>query len=82
MEAVSVANLKQHLSHYLARVRDGEEVVVTAHRRPVARVIAEGDETAVRPPARPVRDLAKVQGVALPAAVDVVAVLLEDRARR
>ena len=32
--------LKNHLSRYLGRVRDGEEVVVTDHGRPVARLVA------------------------------------------
>lgn len=36
---VGVRELKDNLSRYLARVRDGGEVVVTEHGRPVARVI-------------------------------------------
>lgn len=36
---VSVREFKSHLSSYLARVRDGEELVVTSHKHPVARVI-------------------------------------------
>lgn len=35
---VSVREFKSHLSSYLARVQDGEELVVTSHNRPVARV--------------------------------------------
>lgn len=30
--------LKNHLSQYLGRVQDGEEVIVTDHGRPVARL--------------------------------------------
>ena len=37
---VGVRELKNHLSRYLGRVRDGEEVVVTDHGRPVARLVA------------------------------------------
>lgn len=36
---VSVREFKSHLSSYLARVQDGEELVVTSHKHPVARVI-------------------------------------------
>lgn len=37
---VGVRELKNHLSRYLGRVRDGEEIVVTDHGRPVARLVA------------------------------------------
>jgi prevent-host-death family protein len=36
---VGVAQLKAKLSEYLARVRAGEEVLVTDHGRPVARIV-------------------------------------------
>jgi prevent-host-death family protein len=36
MEHVSVRDLRQHLSRYLRRVQDGERLVVTERRRPVA----------------------------------------------
>ena len=36
MEAVSVRELRQHLSRYLRRVAAGERLVVTERRRPVA----------------------------------------------
>jgi prevent-host-death family protein len=42
---VSVRDLKTHLSEWLARVRSGEVVEVTSHRRPIARI------TAVKPAA-------------------------------
>jgi prevent-host-death family protein len=35
---VSVREFKSHLSSYLARAQAGEDVVVTSHNRPVARV--------------------------------------------
>jgi len=82
METVSVANLKQHLSHYLALVETGHEVLVTAHRRPVARVVASGETLGIRAPTQPVRALSLVKGVPLATRTDVVSVLLEDRARR
>ena len=39
MNTVSVATLKQKLSQYLRQVEQGEEVVVTSHRRRVARIV-------------------------------------------
>jgi prevent-host-death family protein len=43
---VGIRELKNHLSHYLDRVRAGEEVVVTDRGRPVARLssIAPAEE--------------------------------------
>jgi prevent-host-death family protein len=39
MMVVGVAQLKAKLSEYLARVRAGEDVLITEHGRPVARVV-------------------------------------------
>jgi prevent-host-death family protein len=36
---VGVRELRNNLSRYLARVQEGEEVVITDHGRPVARVL-------------------------------------------
>lgn len=47
-DEVSVRDLKTHLSDYLRRVRDGESLLVTSRRRPLARLMpvpqAGGDE--------------------------------------
>jgi len=66
-DTVGVRELRQNLSRYLDRVKDGERLVVTERNRPVAtlgpmpaeddaleRLIAAG---LVRPPTRSVRDL-------------------------
>lgn len=39
MTTAGVAELKARLSQYLDRVRAGEEIVVTEHGRPVARIV-------------------------------------------
>jgi prevent-host-death family protein len=39
MESAAIGELKARLSAYLARVRAGEEVVVTDRGRPVARLV-------------------------------------------
>ncbi len=38
MKTVTVSNLKASLSQYLRRVKQGEELLVTEHGRPIARV--------------------------------------------
>jgi prevent-host-death family protein len=41
---VGIRELKNHLSRYLDRVRDGDEIVVTDRGRAIARVVPFGDE--------------------------------------
>lgn len=45
MESAGVADLKARLSEYLARVKSGEEVLVTDRGRPVARLVPVGVAT-------------------------------------
>ncbi|MFH1024567.1 MAG: type II toxin-antitoxin system prevent-host-death family antitoxin [Planctomycetota bacterium] len=40
MVQVGVRMLKNHLSHFLHRARDGEMIVVTDHGKPVARLVS------------------------------------------
>lgn len=43
MSVAAVSEIKARLSEYLARVRGGEEVVVTDRGRPVARIVPVTD---------------------------------------
>lgn len=82
-ETVNVALLKQNLSAYLHLVEQGDEVVVTSHRRTVARLMPESDAGCkIRPPILPVSALRKVKGVTPLKGFSVDADLLWDRARR
>ena len=56
---VGVRELRDHLSRYLDRVRDGEELVVTDRGRAIARVLPVGTER--------VLDRLIAQGVVTPA---------------
>ena len=47
MESAGVADLKARLSEYLARVKSGEEVLVTDRGKPIARLVPVGVETVV-----------------------------------
>ena len=83
MKTVSVAVLKQELSRYLHLVEDGEDLVVTAHRRPVARVIPHPERgLSTRLPSRKPAVLGKLNGVRLSPGRTAVDTLLEERSRR
>jgi prevent-host-death family protein len=43
-ETVGVRELRQHLSAYLRRVREGERLIVTERNRPVAELVPLGRE--------------------------------------
>jgi prevent-host-death family protein len=57
METVSLAEAKAHLSQLIDKVESGEEIVITRHGRPVARVAS------VEQPKKPIdfEALAKVR---------------------
>ena len=83
MKTVSVATLKQKLSEYLRLVEQGDEVVVTSHRRPVARLVPDnGAGLVIRPPTQPVTALKRVKGVTPAKGFSVDADLAWDRAQR
>jgi len=46
MMQTSIRDLKNHLSQYLRRAQRGEEIVVTSHNRPVAKLIPASSEEA------------------------------------
>ena len=46
METTPVVRLKGHLSHYLRRVKAGEEIVVTQRGVPIARLVPVGNRGA------------------------------------
>lgn len=83
MKTANVAALKQHLSAYLHLVEQGDEVVVTSHRRQIARLIPESaTHAAIRPPSLPLSALASVTGVKPARSVSATNLLLADRERR
>ena len=83
MSIVNIATLKEKLSYYLKRVKEGEEVVVTSHRQRVARILpASAPESQSTEPSRPVKDLLKLRGIKPRRTISAVGTLLEDRQRR
>lgn len=82
-ETVNVATLKQNLSAYLRLVEKGDEVLVTSHRRAVARLVSENDTcTVVRAPTLPLSALGKIRGIKPSKSFSAVQMLLNDRSLR
>lgn len=79
---VGIAELKAHLSEYVARAKAGERIVVCDRNTPVAELRALGSTLPIRHPTRPPSDLLKIKPVKLNFPVDVVALLREDRDQR
>ena len=68
MQLVSVAQLKSKLSHYLAAVRNGKEIVVTSHRHSIARILPMEKNAAdlqIIPAKKPVSSLKKIKRIKL-----------------
>jgi len=85
MKQAKVAELKAHLSEYLAQVRRGETVVVCDRNTPIARLIPFGEDLdgfRLEEPASPRSDLKKLRGVRLRRAKDVMKLLRESRDQR
>lgn len=40
---VPIRDLKDHLSEYLRLAAEGEEVIITLHKRPIARIVPMGE---------------------------------------
>ena len=47
-QVVGIRELRDSLSRHLASVRDGAEITVTDHGKPVARIVPAGDTTYLR----------------------------------
>ena len=79
---VGIAELKAHLSEYVARAKAGERIVVCDRQTPVAELRPLGFSLAIRHATRPPSDLLKIKPVKAKFPVDVVALLREDRDER
>lgn len=83
MRSVSVATLKNNLSHYLAAAKQGKEIIVTSHRHPIARIVpaetAAAEDVKIIPAKKSVSSLKRIKGVKLD--VDLVGDLFADRRR-
>jgi prevent-host-death family protein len=84
MKRVGVAELKDQLSRHLRAVEAGEELIVTDHDRPIARIVPveETPRVTIRPARVPFADVR--DSVRAPAGwpVDSLVLLLEERQGR
>jgi len=83
MTTVNTATLKQKLSHYLSLARQGKEVLITSHKRVIARLLADDGETGrlpLTPPVRPASELKEIGGFGLDS--DPVKQLIQERKKR
>ena len=82
---VGIAELKAHLSEYVARAKAGERIVVCDRQTPVAE-LRPTQERAPLPITQPTRSWPEVAATLKPVRtllpVDVVAMLREDRDKR
>ncbi len=65
MTIVNTATLKQQLSHYLGLARQGKDVLITSHKRVIARLLAEvegGLRLPVREPTKDASILKRIGG--------------------
>ena len=69
MTIVNTATLKQQLSHYLSLARQGKDVLITSHKRIIARILAETEgkgRLPVQEPTKNVSILEDIGGFGLP----------------
>lgn len=86
MIKVKVGELRNHLSKYLKKVRQGIEVIINDRDTPIGRIVPfkKGDEEPFDwiPPKNGYEGFGKFTGPIAASSVDPVEVLLEDRRKR
>ena len=60
---VNTATLKQQLSHYLALAREGKDVLVTNHKRIIARLLSESGGDGRLPLRQPTKDISVLKDI-------------------
>ena len=79
---VNTATLKQKLSHYLALAREGKDVLVTNHKRIIARVLSEEGKDGRLPLRQPTKSISALQDIGGFGCVkDPVADMIKERGR-
>ena len=63
IEKVNTATLKQQLCHYLGLARQGKEVLITSHKRIVARLLGEDGLCARLPLKEPTKPLSALKDI-------------------
>ncbi len=63
IEQVNTATLKQQLCHYLGLARQGKEVLITSHKRIIARLLGRDDDESRLPLREPKESPASLQEI-------------------
>ncbi len=63
IEQVNTAKLKQQLCHYLGMARQGKEVLITSHKRIVARLLGEEGSSGRLPLREPTRSVSVLKDI-------------------
>ena len=81
MKQVGVADLKNNLSRYLRSVEAGQEIEVTDHERPIARLlpIERKSKLVIRPASRPFSEIAHKRYEPLNLPISSTELLRQDR---
>ena len=82
MTKVKIAEFKTHLSSYLAKVKKGEEVVVTERETPIAKILPFSkleEKLTIIPAKRSPKFLKKLKIPPAPPGTNSLKMLLEDR---
>ncbi|MBI5300062.1 MAG: type II toxin-antitoxin system prevent-host-death family antitoxin [Deltaproteobacteria bacterium] len=86
MIKVKVGELRNHLSKYLKKVRQGMEVIIKDRNTPIGRIVPlkKGEEEAfdLIPPKKGYETLKTFSGMDVVSSTDPVEILLEERSRR
>jgi prevent-host-death family protein len=85
MKRVRITELRRALSAYLQDVERGAEVEVTAHGRPIARIIPvphAGTRLRIIPATRPFSEVRDIRYPRVRLPIDSTTLLLEERGRR
>jgi len=83
IEQVNTATLKQQLCHYLGLARQGKEVLITSHKRIIARLLGrdeDGSRLPLREPKEPPASLLDIGGFGF--TNDPLADILKERKNR
>ncbi len=83
IEQVNTAKLKQQLCHYLGLARQGKEVLITSHKRIIARLLGRDEDGSRLPLREPTESTAVLQDIGgFGFADDPLAALLKERKAR
>jgi len=85
MISVKIGELRNKLSSYLKRVRQGKEVIITDRETPIGKIVPyrkDLEDFQIIEPLDGYEGLAKLDFPDLPTKIDPVDILLQDRRRR